>query len=230
MPTTADRPAARDPLAPPPASAAAPESPLRDGMRMRQPEFHRLYERMPENVRAELIGGVVYLEDPAVMMKKQHGGLGHLVQHWISLYCDAVPDLEPYDGTTVILGEYGEPEPDATLRRPPASHTEEGDFVESPPELVVEVSDATRTRDFGPERRDYERYGVAEYVIVDVRRDRVVWYVRDESDRFVILKPDADGLLKSRVFPGLWLDPGALLERDRKRLRAAVERGIGEAA
>jgi hypothetical protein len=47
-----------------------------------------------------------------------------------------------------------------------------------------------------------------------------------EFHRFVTLSPDADGLYRSRVFPGLWLDPAALLERNTRRLRAVLDQGL----
>ena len=34
-----------------------------------------------------------------------------------------------------------------------------------------------------------------------------------------------DGLYRSTVFPGLWLDPQALLTGDRRRLRAVLDLG-----
>lgn len=39
------------------------------------------------------------------------------------------------------------------------------------------------------------------------------------------IEPGADGLLRSRVFPGLWLHPAALWDVN-KSIRAAVEQGI----
>jgi len=39
-------------------------------------------------------------------------------------------------------------------------------------------------------------------------------------------KPGPDGIFRSRVFPGLWLDPEALLQRDRKKLLAVLYQGL----
>jgi hypothetical protein len=39
------------------------------------------------------------------------------------------------------------------------------------------------------------------------------------------LAPAEDGLLRTRLFPGLWIDPGALLARDAARLRPAWSSG-----
>jgi hypothetical protein len=50
--------------------------PLVNGDRLTQPEFHRRYEAMPPNTRAELIGGIVYMASP---LRNPHGkGSYHL--------------------------------------------------------------------------------------------------------------------------------------------------------
>ena len=46
------------------------------------------------------------------------------------------------------------------------------------------------------------------------------------DSHFVAIKPGADGLLKSRVFPGLWLEPDAVFERSAKRLLAVLQQGL----
>ncbi|SPE63306.1 conserved hypothetical protein [Verrucomicrobia bacterium] len=40
------------------------------------------------------------------------------------------------------------------------------------------------------------------------------------------MPPSGDSLLKSRVFPGLWLDPIALLRGDMKTVLMVVRRGL----
>jgi hypothetical protein len=50
------------------ASPALP--PLCNGDHLDQPTFHARYEAMPEHVRAELIGGIVYMASP---QKIAHG-------------------------------------------------------------------------------------------------------------------------------------------------------------
>jgi hypothetical protein len=37
----------------------------------------------------------------------------------------------------------------------------------------------------------------------------------------------ADGIYRSHVFPGLWLDPIALIVGDTRRLRAVLDLGFG---
>ena len=53
------------------AASFPPEGqPLHNGDRMTREEFHRLYEATPEHLRAELIGGIVYVASP---LRIRHG-------------------------------------------------------------------------------------------------------------------------------------------------------------
>ena len=60
-------PETRDPHMKEPSALEVVE--LQNGDRMTRAEFHRLYERLPEDFKAELIGGVVYVASP---LKRKH--------------------------------------------------------------------------------------------------------------------------------------------------------------
>ena len=62
-------------------------------------------------------------------------------------------------------------------------------------------------------------------MVRSVEPDEVIWYVLDGS-QFVPLAADADGIHRSRAFPGLWLDAVALLAGDRAGVRAVLNRGM----
>jgi hypothetical protein len=78
-------------------------------------------------------------------------------------------------------------------------------------------------------RLDYERTGVREYIVAALRQQRVYWFVRRDG-RFVEMQPGADGILRSEVFPGLWLDPDALLRVDRRRVLEVLRQGLATPA
>ena len=40
------------------------------------------------------------------------------------------------------------------------------------------------------------------------------------------MPPAADGILRSAVFPGLWLDPAALVRGDKARVKAVLQGGL----
>ena len=46
------------------------------------------------------------------------------------------------------------------------------------------------------------------------------------QERFEALLPGDDGILRSAVFPGLWLDPAALMRGDVYAVLAVVQRGL----
>ena len=65
-----------------------------------------------------------------------------------------------------------------------------------------------------------------EYVVVILRQQRVVWFIRRDG-KFQEMQPGPDGIYRSEVFPGLWLDPAALLRNDGPRVTEALHQGLG---
>ncbi len=200
--------------------------PLADGQRLSQAEFHRRYEAMPTRTRAELVGGVVYMPSP---MSADHGESTPDISLWLGLYRRRTPGVRQADGATVILGPFGEPQPDALLRIEPRCggmcSINEENYLTGSPELVVEAARSSRPLELGGKRDDYERAGVQEYVVVAIDPHEVHWHVR-RGDRLERIRPDADGIYRSGVFPGLWLDPAALAKGDLEGVIAALERGL----
>jgi Uma2 family endonuclease len=198
---------------------------LENGERMDQPTFHERYQAMPEETRAELIGGIVYIM--ASPVGPLHGLPHGDVVFWLRYFTVGCPLAVPYDNTTHILGLESEPQPDASLLLLPeygGRARVEVEAIVGPPEVIVEVARSSRSYDLNQKKADYEAAGVPEYVVV-VADERVHWFVL-EGDRYVELSPEADGLYRSRVFPGLWLDPEALLRGDAARLREVVDLGL----
>jgi hypothetical protein len=91
--------------------------------------------------------------------------------------------------------------------------------------LVLEVARSTRYIDLGPKLKDYERAGVLEYLVLASKPDEVLWYGRDGGS-LVAKTVGEDGFYRSAVFPGLWLDPAALIRGDTKGLRAVLDLGL----
>jgi Uma2 family endonuclease len=204
-------------------------SALRDGERLDQKTFHERYEATPEHVRAELIGGIVYIASP---QKTPHSRGARFVTRWLDEYGEATPGTECLPGVTNILGAESEPEPDHCLLVLPdfGGQTWENDrgYLAGSPELIVETSWATEARDLHQKKDDYEKAQVREYVVVALRSQKVFWFGR-RGGKFAAMRPGRDGILRSRAFPGLWLDPTALLQNDRARLLAVLREGLASA-
>ena len=197
---------------------------LVEGQRLDQPTFHSLYQAMPPGTRAELIDGVVHMPSPAGI---EHGEAQVPVIVWLSYYAENTPGVREMDNVTTILGWKSEPQPDGVLRILPAAGGRTWDvegFIHGAPELVAEVAKATRFVDLGPKLSDYERGGVQEYVVRAIDPDQIYWFGQEDG-ALKKRRLDDDGLYRSVVFPGLWLDPVALVEADTRRLRAVVDLG-----
>jgi len=197
---------------------------LRTGDRLDAETFIQLYERMPEGFRAELIGGIVYV---ALPMTTDHGGSSSDVSFWLGSYRLRTPGVRAFAGATIRLGSAESPEPDASLVILPecggqASLT--GGYIVGAPELVVEVAYSTRATDLNDKLKAYEKAGVREYVVVLPQDLAVQWFV-NRDNQFIPHLPGDDGLFRSTMFPGLWLDGEALIRDDVGRLVAVIERG-----
>ena len=204
--------------------ALKPEEQLYSGDRMSRREFHRIYEKTPDGFKAELIGGTVYVASP---LKLRHGTNHPILSGLLFTYQCATPGVELGDNTTVLLGDESEPQPDLFLRVLPEyggqSTTSEDDYVDGPPELVAEVAHSSRSIDLNAKREDYARYGVPEYLVVNLAEHRLHWLDLRTGQE---LSPDAEGVVRVRCFPGLWIHAEALLAKDFGRLMATLQQGL----
>ncbi len=206
---------------------AAPNLPplLRDGDRLTRDEFMRRWEQMPDLMRAELIDGIVYMPSP---LSLTHGRYQARVTCWLGFYSAATPGCEACASATWLMSEDSAPQPDLAFEIAPdygGQSRIEGEYAAGAPELAVEISHTTSARDKGAKLRLYERSGVREYVTIRPRQQQIIW--RELVDgNYREIAADEDGHLRSRVFPGLWLDPAALWAGDLPALAATVQRGV----
>ncbi len=198
---------------------------LVEGQKLDQATFHERYEAMPPGTRAELINGVVSMPSP---VGPEHGRAVVPALVWLSYYQENTPGVDVLDNASTALSSKGEPQPDAQLRVLPEyggrTRTERR-LVRGVPELIVEVSHASRFTDLGPKFDEHERAGVLEYVVRAMDPDEILWFALRDG-RLVEQEPAADGLFRSSAFPGLWLDPVALLSGDTRRLRQVLDQGL----
>jgi hypothetical protein len=201
------------------------------GDRLTRDEFERRYSAMPDLKKAELIEGVVYMGSPVSLLRH---GLPHTnLSYWLTYYREITPGLIAGDNSTVRLDLDNEPQPDLLLCIPAeaggTSRITAGGYLEGPPEMAIEVAASSVSYDLHQKLGAYRRNGVQEYLVHRVDDGEVDWFVL-EHGTYVRQQPDAEDLLKSRVFPGLWLDVPALLRGDLRALRAAIQRGIVDPA
>jgi len=206
------------------------EPPLEPGDRLSRDEFERRYERMPYVNKAELIEGIVYMPSPA--RARKHGIPHSHLAGWLVLYVSETPGVECGDNSTIRLDLDNEPQPDLVLFKLPEKSGQTSisadDHIEGAPELAVEIVGSSRAYDLHQKKGAYRRNGVCEYLAWITGENHLVWWELRQGE-YQEIAPDADGLLKSRVFPGLWLDAAALLRGDLKTVLASLRRGLDSA-
>ena len=197
---------------------------LHSGDRMTQKEFHRIYVTMPEDFKAELIGGIVYVASAL--------GIGHGTNHiplgtvlWA--YESATAGVQSGDNTTIILGDEAQPQPDLFLRVLPEfggrSKNSKENYIEGAPELVAEIAHSTHSLDLHAKRADYAQHGVLEYLVLSVKEGELKWFDLTTNQE---LKADSDGICRVRAFPGLWIHTEGLLQRNFQLLMTTLQQGL----
>ena len=130
---------------------------------------------------------------------------------------------------TVRLNADDVPQPDALLRILPehggATHVDSKGYLTGPPELVVEIAASTASADAREKLQSYRRSGVREYLLWRTEDDEVDWFQLVDDD-YVALPTGDDGIIRSLMFPGLWLSVEALLSEDAQSLIAALQLGL----
>jgi Uma2 family endonuclease len=200
---------------------------LYDGQRLDQPTFHDLYLQSPEDFRAELIEGVVYVMSSPV--NPRHGR--PLISMGWFLYSYRIGTLgtSVQGDSTTKLDPRNEVQPDCALLIEPQFGGQTGldskGYTTGCPELVVEISLSTLHIDLNAKKRAYEAAGAKEYVVLDEPHQKIHWFVSRDG-RFEPLEVDAQGWFQSETFPGLWLDPIAYLNDDNEAVLATLRRGL----
>lgn len=199
--------------------------PLAAGDKLSRDEFIRRWELHPEIKFAELIGGIVYMPSP---VSSEHGDIDGDVGTWLGTYHAWTPGTASGRNSTAFLLD-GSPQPDLNLRilrqRGGGSWIEDDGYLHGVPELLAEVCRSSVAYDLNQKFDLYQKAGVPEYLAVLVFEQEVRWHILIDGE-YQVLGPDADGLLRSRVFPGLWLDCQALLAGDLQRVLQRLQEGL----
>jgi len=155
-----------------------------------------------------------------------HRSHDNLVNGWLGYYAARTPGCDAGGHGTWLMLEDA-PQPDADLRILPeygGQSRVEGKYGAGAPELAAEICLSSAAYDLGPKMELYRAAGVKEYLAV-LLESRVIWYRLIDSE-YVPLQPGADGILRSGVFPGLWLDSEALLAQNGARVFDVLEMGL----
>ena len=212
-------------------AAAPPGAPatttLENGDRLTRCEFERRYALRPDLKKAQLIEGIVYMPSPVRFAThgKPHATVLGLLLH----YSAFTPGVSVGDNVTVRLDLDNEPQPDGLLRIEPEaggrSRLSDDDYVEGAPELIVEIAASSASIDLHDKLRAYRRNGVQEYLVWRTQEQRIDWFELADGD-YRPLPADDAGVVRSRVFAGLRLALGALLNGDLAGALRQLQEGI----
>ena len=200
---------------------------LENGDQLTATEFLRRFEAMPDLKKADLINGTVYMASP--VRTDHHGEPDQAIQGWLYNYCLATPSVKAATNSTVRLSSDDVPQPDAFLRIIPESggqaRLDKKGYLRGAPELVVEIAASSASLDARQKLHMYRRAGVREYLVWRTLEHALDWWTLEE-DEYVALLPDDQGIVRSHVFPGLWLNVPALLAGENSEVNSALQRGV----
>lgn len=213
------------PSIPPDAAASNAEPLLEQGDRLTRDEFERRYQRMRRLRKAELIEGTVFMPSPVRATK--HAEPHNFLSGWLLVYVSETPGVRCFDNSTVRLDLDNEPQPDLVLIQAKGGQTRisQDDYIEGAPEMAVEIVGSSAAYDLHQKKGAYRRNGVREYLVWIIGENRLVWWELHGGE-YHELAADSQGILRSKIFPGLWLDTIALLKSDMKTVLATLRRGL----
>jgi Uma2 family endonuclease len=181
-----------------------PVDPARSGVKLTYDDFVLFPD---DGQRHELIDGEHYVTpSPNIRHQRISGNLHLLIGTWLEEHPIGQLFYAPWD---VVFSNVDVVEPDLLyMSNERAAQVMTLLHVKGVPELVVEIaSPGTRKRDETIKRRLYERFGVAEYWVVDPDVDVVRVYRRDSErfDRAVELSRERGDVLTTPLLQGLEL-------------------------
>lgn len=204
-------------------------SPLENGDRLSRAEFERRYDAMPQVKKAELIEGEVYMSSPVRIHQHSEPQLDLLTL--LGIYRAFTPGVRGSDTGTTKLDVDNEHQPDAALFIDPElggqAQIDQDDYLVGAPELAVEIASSSASIDLGKKLNVYRRTGVREYIVWRVRERALDWFILQDGQ--YLRQTPADGVIKSTVFPGLWIHTTALLRKDLPAAHATVQQGLASA-
>jgi Uma2 family endonuclease len=198
--------------------------PLAAGDKLTREEFLRRWEAHPEIKNAELIGGLVYMSSPVSV---EHGDMEGDVGAWLSVYKAFTLGTASGHNTTSFLLE-DTPQADLNLRLLPeygGASSVEDKYLQGVPEFLAEICRSSASYDLHVKFDLYEAAGVPEYLAILLYEQEVRWHVLMNGE-YQLLPPDPDGLWRSRIFPGLWLDGKALLAGNLQQVLVRLQEGL----
>lgn len=188
----------------PPTSDALPRAPDLPGRKLSYEEFLQWCD---EDTRAEWVNGEIVMVSPA---SHRHQDLARFLTSVLSVFTEArgLGVICPAPFQMKTGPELPGREPDLLFVANEHRERLKPHHLDGPADLVVEiVSPESRIRDRGEKFAEYEMGGVREYWLLDPEERRADFYVLAPDGRYERQKTGPDGVYRSTVLPGFFLDP-----------------------
>jgi hypothetical protein len=150
------------------------------------------------------------------------------VGSWIGYYRAMTPGCASGNNASALLLDDSCPQPDVNLRIIPefgGMSRVRRKLIAGPAELLSEVSASSASMDLHQKLELYQEAGVLEYLVVVLKTKQIRWH-RLVKGKYRLMAPDSEGVYRSRIFPGLWLDSKALFANDMAHVLAVLQEGI----
>lgn len=148
---------------------------------------------------------------------------------WLGTYAAFTPGTLSGIEPTIRLDLDNEPQPDIVLILDEAAGGQaklaNDGYLEGVPELVVEIAASSAAIDTGSKKQAYRRNGVLEYIVWQSFENQLDWFHLVEGE-YQALLASGDGIIRSQVFPGLWLAVEALLNNQMARVLEMLQLGL----
>jgi Uma2 family endonuclease len=201
---------------------------LENGDRLSRHEFERRYTAMPYQKtgsnKAELIEGIVYMASP--LRIRSHAQPHSQIMGWLVSYQASIPSLMVGIEPTVRLDLDNEFQPDAVMFIPGrGANITDDDYIAGAPELVIEIAASTVSIDLHEKKAAYRRNGLQEYIVWRTLDREIDWFSLQDGE-YIRLEIDDKGIIKSQVFPGLWLAVESMLSGVMADVLAILQSGL----
>lgn len=162
------------------------------------------------DTNAEWVDGEVILMSPASEPHQELAGfLMALLRHFVEAKQSGRILMAPY--LMKLSTRPSGREPDIVFVSRDRLDRLKRNYLDGPADLVVEIiSPESQTRDRGEKYHEYETAGIKEYWLLDPTRKRAEFYSLSPDKTYIRMAIETDGIFRSEVLEGLWLNIGWL--------------------
>ncbi|MFN7019571.1 MAG: Uma2 family endonuclease [Fimbriimonadales bacterium] len=178
--------------------------------------FEEFLEWLDEDTHAEWVDGEVILKTPVSVLHQDINSYLHaLVSLWVAYHFQGSTYHPPLQVKfTLPSGKQVSREPDLVVILPGNSGQFQQHYFEGAPDLIVEIlSPSNRNIDRLTKFEEYEAAGMPEYWLIDPDRQYAEFFQLDETGVYRVAFSGSEGVYRSRVLAGLWLEVRWLWER-----------------